>query len=316
MPVQAQEVLKPQAQTQTQTYDQFLQSLREHRRPATELTKQELVNQAWDLGKRLEEDSAAHSLWSDYNGYINPKLAKDLEMDAGELQDMRRFVRWYPAGAPIRDLNWADYTAVLRLDDPSQRDVVLDRIEKEKWSILRLREELKKIPREKPPVSPVILGKLNLYRVIKTESGLTLDLGFGNYFKASESEKFKEGDILSVKPDGTLSLESPTAALYSYSAVITQVVDGDTLEALVDLGFGLTTRQKFRLNGIDAPEMNTPEGVAAKQFVYDKITKHGPQVIIRVAGLDKYNRYLADVWVGEAYLNKEILDSGMALKSE
>lgn len=42
--------------------------------------------------------------------------------------------------------------------------------------------------------------------------------------------------------------------LYTYRATCVRVIDGDTLELDVDLGFGVTKRDKFRLLGIDTPE--------------------------------------------------------------
>lgn len=43
---------------------------------------------------------------------------------------------------------------------------------------------------------------------------------------------------------------------FVYKATITNIVDGDTVDAIVDLGFNVQTKIRFRLNGIDTPEMN------------------------------------------------------------
>jgi endonuclease YncB( thermonuclease family) len=51
-----------------------------------------------------------------------------------------------------------------------------------------------------------------------------------------------------------------------YRAKLHRVIDGDTFELDIDLGFGCWTRQTIRLQGLDCPERNTPEGRAAKAF--------------------------------------------------
>ena len=45
--------------------------------------------------------------------------------------------------------------------------------------------------------------------------------------------------------------------LYHYNAEVTRVVDGDTVDALVDLGFNTYSKQRIRLYGINTPEIRT-----------------------------------------------------------
>ena len=52
---------------------------------------------------------------------------------------------------------------------------------------------------------------------------------------------------------------------YVYNAQIIRVIDGDSVEIIVDCGFGIAFRMKARLYAINAPEMNTDEGKAAKE---------------------------------------------------
>lgn len=312
------------ATAETKTYDELLNTIRENHQPGNSLTKQGLVRQAWNLGKILEEDSAAHSLWSDYTGYVNPKLAADSGIAREELYDMRRFAKVYPGAVPPWNLNWEHYKLILQIQDPTERKAVFEKAEKQHWSLRKLRMEMKKVL-WKNPVSPNSFPKkLNLYRIVKMPSGLALDLGFGNELRLEKSSLFKEREIVrcegpdagSCKPAGDAGAED----LYAYSAEVAQIVDGDTLDAVMDLGFGFTTRQKFRLRGIDAPEMNTPEGLAAKQFVYDEMIKYGARVILRAGKLDKYNRYLADVFIplepDPVYLNQLLIDKGHAVRAE
>jgi micrococcal nuclease len=50
-----------------------------------------------------------------------------------------------------------------------------------------------------------------------------------------------------------------------YRAKLHRVIDGDTFELDIDLGFGCWTRQVIRLRGLDTPELRTPEGKIAKE---------------------------------------------------
>ena len=58
--------------------------------------------------------------------------------------------------------------------------------------------------------------------------------------------------------------------MYTYTATVTKVVDGDTIDALVDLGFDTWKQVRIRLNGINTPESRTRDleekarGLAAK----------------------------------------------------
>ena len=104
---------------------------------------------------------------------------------------------------------------------------------------------------------------------------------------------------------------------------VTRVVDGDTIVVLIDCGFGIRINQRLRLRNIDTPELTTPKGVKAKQFVESKL-KPSPFVIIKTYGSDKYDRYLVDVFYLKGkkdakrlveqgkFLNQELLDQGLA----
>ena len=61
---------------------------------------------------------------------------------------------------------------------------------------------------------------------------------------------------------------------------------------------GITHELKLRLRGLDCPEISTAAGRAAKRFV-DGLIKAGDEVIVSTTKPDKYDRYLADVFVGQ-----------------
>ena len=104
---------------------------------------------------------------------------------------------------------------------------------------------------------------------------------------------------------------------YKYLATIHNVVDGDTVDATVDLGFKIYFDMRLRLNGIDAPELNSSDVVvreAAKvtkarlvELVLDKT------ILLETFKVDKYGRYLADLYVDGKKVNDMLIEEGMAV---
>jgi micrococcal nuclease len=105
--------------------------------------------------------------------------------------------------------------------------------------------------------------------------------------------------------------------VYERTAVVTKIVDGDTLHTAVDLGCDTTLNMTVRLYGINAPEMSTPEGVVAKQFAADWIAGRAADgFLIRTVKdhKEKYGRYLADLLAADGTsLCQALLDSGNAV---
>ena len=85
--------------------------------------------------------------------------------------------------------------------------------------------------------------------------------------------------------------------MYTYQARVTRVVDGDTFEADVDLGFYMTCRMRFRLLGYNAPELTGKEkahGELARTVLMSMLL--GPwAVTIRTERGDSFGRWLASV---------------------
>lgn len=88
--------------------------------------------------------------------------------------------------------------------------------------------------------------------------------------------------------------------MYKYKAWITRVVDGDTFDATVDLGFTITTKQRFRVKDVDTPETWRPttnaekeHGLKATKFVVDLLS--GTYVTLTSVKSAVYGRYEAHV---------------------
>ena len=108
--------------------------------------------------------------------------------------------------------------------------------------------------------------------------------------------------------------------MYEYRAKIVRVIDGDTVEAEVQLGFQVSLRTTFRLFGIDAPEtrgVERPLGLLATQYLQQAISEltNGTNALTIRTHQDrtgKYGRYLAELWVGEINLNEALVAAGQA----
>jgi micrococcal nuclease len=88
---------------------------------------------------------------------------------------------------------------------------------------------------------------------------------------------------------------------YIYNATVTNVVDGDTVDATVQLGFTVSVNVRFRLKGIDTEEMNDPNvqlresARAAKQRLTELVLNK--PVLLKSHKTDKYGRWLADIYL-------------------
>lgn len=84
--------------------------------------------------------------------------------------------------------------------------------------------------------------------------------------------------------------------LYNYEAKVVKVIDGDTIDFDVSLGFDVTRRIRTRLKGINAPEVSTAEGREARDWLRKNLPVGQPVLITtsKYPG-DKYGRWLATV---------------------
>lgn len=111
-----------------------------------------------------------------------------------------------------------------------------------------------------------------------------------------------------------------TSEVYTYRGSVARVIDGDTMEINIDLGFHISVRRTFRLYGINTAEKISGEagepGKKAENFVRELV--EGKAVIVQTFRdkLEKYGRYLAEVFaVGDNFsVNKRLLAAGLAVE--
>jgi endonuclease YncB( thermonuclease family) len=203
-------------------------------------------------------------------------------------------------------------------------------------------------------------GTTGIYRIVADGDGLAVDLGFTSYqalnsrssrrkeaqtsesairnrkseidqsLVTSAATNIKPGDLVTLARHGqpVSAPDATTADLYTYAAEILRVVDGDTLWLKIWLKAGHWLKEKVRLRGLDSPEISTPEGKAAKQFV-EGLLRESVSVTITTTKPDKWDRYLSDIFltmpsplrgegghrpdeVEELFLNNELLKCGHA----
>ena len=108
---------------------------------------------------------------------------------------------------------------------------------------------------------------------------------------------------------------------YEYVAKLDRVVDGDTADAMIDLGFNTWVKKRIRFKGVDTWECRTRDldekkkGLAAKAFTKDLLenSDEGKFSIISY-GTGKYGRVLGELFVKghEQSVNQLLLENGHA----
>lgn len=106
--------------------------------------------------------------------------------------------------------------------------------------------------------------------------------------------------------------------MYEYKAKVIDVHDGDTITAIVDLGFRVQLEIKIRFFGINTPEITGPsksEGLKSKQRVIDLIS--GKDIIIKTHKdkQEKYGRWLGDIYLPNSTIsvNQILLNENLAV---
>ena len=107
---------------------------------------------------------------------------------------------------------------------------------------------------------------------------------------------------------------------------ITKVLDGDTIDVIIDLGFDLAKTERVRIAGVDTPEKRTRNleekalGIDATEWLKDKLEgaiDGDDDLVIRtelVGGVGKYGRLLGWLYIGDSdlSLNEQMITEGYA----
>ena len=114
---------------------------------------------------------------------------------------------------------------------------------------------------------------------------------------------------------------------YNFRVIkINRVLDGDTIDVTIDLGFDLFKKERVRIAGVDTPEKRTRNleekalGIDATEWLKGQLTdtiKGDDELVIRtelVGGVGKYGRLLGWLYVGESNIsvNEQMISQGYA----
>ena len=113
---------------------------------------------------------------------------------------------------------------------------------------------------------------------------------------------------------------------YIYRGKLDRVVDGDTIDALIDVGFDIWLKKRVRFQGIDAWESRTrnleekAKGLEAKARLIellDKVSNKPGYFRIRSHGLGKYGRLLGEIFImdkddKQISINEQLIEEGHA----
>ena len=114
---------------------------------------------------------------------------------------------------------------------------------------------------------------------------------------------------------------------YNFRVIkIDKVLDGDTIDVTIDLGFDLYKKERVRIAGVDTPEKRTRDleekelGIHATNWLKDKLEgaiSGDDDLVIRtelVGGVGKYGRLLGWCYIGDAAvsLNEQMIEEGYA----
>lgn len=299
------------------------------------------VEMAWQIGKIIET-SLPKNQKEKYGKEIIKKLERDLLISSAVLYKMQGLYKTYPK-LPKDDarLNWSHYRVLSSIKKADERKALEDLTKENSWNAAKLQEEVtkrKSLPAKEPKsvkksaakkIQPT-RGRVFAYKIVEIEGSdkKLFDCGFKVFREAKESlPKNAEIAMVSSKNEKYLVKKSSVTAqqVYTYKAHLKRVVDGDTIHANIDLGFGIFHEEILRLAKINTAESKTAEGKKAKAAL-EKIFKDAPFFIVKSIKTDIFNRYVADIFLPKnktetdlqkvadsgIYLNQLLLDRGLA----
>ena len=285
-----------------------------------EVLDQEKTVAFWLMGNQIRKIVRKNKKHSDFVENLVPILSQSLKISRTNIYLSLQFVEKYPKKIHARgQIKWTHYRELLTIPDKETRQLYEERIRNESLTSRDLAVCLRQdrgLPAPKTPSSTlrVVRGKPFLYQIKTILNQPQIDLGFHIF---ADPPRADEPTAICATPDISESH-------YTYKAFLLDVVDGDTLTLYIPLGLGQSTIQKLRLRGIDAPELGTREGQAAKDYLETRLT-NCPFMVVKTYWRDKFARYLVDVFYDSqepdvyrlanngTFLNQELIDKGYAV---
>ena len=320
---------------------------------AQRLLEYQRLKTYWEIGRQIQRYAASTGNKVQITEKLYKAICGDIEKGTGvqfapdTLSRMVYFYSEYPKFPEKTPLTFTHYLALLRVPDTKVRHSLEQKAIKGHWSSPRIKLEISKINTILVPVKrtsktlSVQRGEPYVYSVYRYtdptgEKELYIDCGFkisipinGMVIQSPVTAAFDNiRCVRTIKKDEKYNVylyKNAVEKLYTYAATVEKVIDADTIDVRIDVGFGIRLYDRLRFRGINAPEMSTAEGKLAKQFIVDYLT-NCPKIIVRTYKQreEMYGRWLTDVFVlkdstdpfqiaaeGE-FLNQRLLDEGLA----
>ena len=119
--------------------------------------------------------------------------------------------------------------------------------------------------------------------------------------------------------------------MYEYKIKVLRVIDGDTIDAMIDLGFSVHRKIRIRMYGINTPESRTRDleekklGLQAKARLKEIIENNEERIYLKSYGVGKYGRCLGELFyslvvdeewgeVVKESINKQLIKEGHAVE--
>lgn len=299
------------------------------------------VEEAWvntyhETGRLIHEHILQQQARADYGGQVYARLSTDTGVSARTLQECVQFYRQFPIARPVAQFGWNRCRLLCQVGDEAERKALVAEMRRGNLPTVELKARVRALnaaARQAAETANASAGrsvakripprrcKVGHYRLVERDGQVAVDAGFKLYqpLPDSAAKRLKAGMIVSHSEDAFTEAAGATIAdLFTYQAIVRRVVDGDTLAVTVLLP-GYEMDETLRLRGVDCPEMNTPEGKAAKRYVEIQLLGV-KEVTIATTKPDKYDRYLADVFIRrpggsgeEIFLNNALLAAGHAV---
>lgn len=109
--------------------------------------------------------------------------------------------------------------------------------------------------------------------------------------------------------------------MYVYKALVLKVIDGDTVDLKVDLGFHIHVDMRIRMAGINAPELHSKDPTVvvsaqtAKVYLKQRIELKTVTLMTIKDRREKYGRILGLIFLDDVDINQELVDAGLAVVS-
>lgn len=326
----------------------LVKDIKEILQESTQDTKEGLNKLAtlssWEIGHRIVEEEQQGKKRAGYGQHLLESLSEELTQQYGRgysansLQRMRKFSILYRKKEIEHQLNWSMYRVLIGVGDSKKRKQLQHDAIRLKLSRDQLHERAKKIKtgipdndEERYALLKRPAGELWIYKTravkVGTRTEYNLDLGFKVWLSKDQAGLIRPVDkqlMQSHKTGKGFKLETyrgQKTNCYLYKANLDHVIDGDTLVANIDAGFGIQIQQIIRMRHVNAPELRQQSGQAARDYLKRKI-KGSKCLLIKTRSRDKFDRYVSDIflWDGRTstektlkegdYLNQIMLDSG------